>query len=116
MVASHGRAQDLEHAGLVVVHGLGCPVASSGPRIDPVSLALQGRFLTTGHQGKLCFFKSWVGQKFLSGFSARCYRKMQMNFLVNTVFGVDPIEFLFSEVSYYILIYRVISGMCLFVM
>ena len=39
-----------------------------------------------------------------------------MNFLVNTIFGVDPIEFLYSGVSYYILIYRVISEMYLFVM
>ena len=50
-------AQALEHEGSVVVAcKLSCPVACGilvpGPGIEPVSPALEGRFLTTGPPGK----------------------------------------------------------------
>ena len=48
--------QALSTGSMVVVHILICSVASSGPEIKkPVSLALQGRSVTTGPQGKLEF-------------------------------------------------------------
>ena len=114
VVAPHRTAQDPGHAGSVLVHGLSCPVASSWTKDWTSVPSIARQILNHWPPGKpLSVFSNlatyWVGQKFLSGFSTRCYRKMQMNFLVNTIFGVDPIEFLYSGVSYYILIYRYTS-------
>ena len=45
----------------------------------------------------LFFVYYWVAQKIHSGFSKRCCRKSQMNFLANPVFCCDAPEFVLNE-------------------
>ena len=55
-VGAHGIFRCIAQASLKLWHKLSCPVACGilvlQPRTDPVSPALEGRFLTTGLPGK----------------------------------------------------------------